>query len=310
MTDRPAHLPERLAWLSDLNAAQHLTEGLLTGKEDVPAIALNKSAERLPGDEARTELAPVRDLVDDAMRMCSDGRPTQADAWLAPRLHATLRLSRREAADRRLWNYLALGVAPDYVVWRHMPEPKQDGKLPSVAASRFRGAHYTQAFARLWWAAELFRNGPDYGPAVVACSHQDMLNTALRLDAIDHRPTAQAMVRLIERGTVRIGREINALAGVVNTSAATLMYDVIAPDVEKGAAPLQYWIEAAESAGVTSRTLLPEGPEEVPAPEQSVDRLVDYFSELFQDAPVRGRPFPEAQLDRFEGVSLDKKEIS
>ncbi|QEV18278.1 DUF6339 family protein [Streptomyces alboniger] len=289
MTDRPAYLPERLAWLSDLNAAQYLTEGLLTGKEDVPAIALNKRAEPLPRDGARTESGPVRDLVDEAMRMWCDGKPTKADAWIAPRLHATLRLTRGEAADRRFWNYLALGVAPDYVVWRHMSEPKEDGKLPSVATGRFRGAHYTQTFARLWWAAELFRNGPDYGPVVTACTHQDMLNTALRLDVIDHRPTAQAMVRLIDRGVVRNGREINALAGAINASAATLMYDVISPDVERDGHALQRWIDASEWAGPVPHKTLPEGPDEERAPDTSVEALADYFAELFEDAPVRGR---------------------
>ncbi|MFE7037939.1 DUF6339 family protein [Streptomyces atratus] len=289
MTDKPVHLPERLALLSDLNAASYLSEGLLAGKENVPAMALGKIADPLPGDQARAALGPVRDLVDEAMYRCRDDKPTKADAWLAPRLHATLRLDRREAADRRRWNHFALGVAPDYVTWRHMPEPKQDGKAPMVTANRFRGAHHTQAFARLWWAAELFRNGPDYGPVVTACTHQDMLNTVLRLDAIDHRPTAQAMVRLIERGTVRTGREINALASAVNTSAATLMYEVIAPDTERDGEPLRQWIEASEWAGPVTRDILPEGPDDVPAPEESVDRLVDYFSELFEDARVRGR---------------------
>jgi hypothetical protein len=288
MTHKPSHLPERLALLSDLNAAQYLTEGLLAGKEDVPAIALNKVAEPVPGDDARAALHPVRDLVDDAMHEYREAKATQADAWLAPRLHATLRLNRREAADRKLWNYLALGVAPDYVVWRHMSEPK-NGKAPRVAATRFRGAHYTQAFARLWWAAELFRNGSDYGPVVAACANQDMLNTTLRMDVIDHRPTAQAMVRLIERGTVSTGRDVNALARAVNTSAATLMYDVIAPDVERDGGPLHEWIEAAETAMAVPRRKLPEGPNDEQAPNSSVEALVDYFAELFADAPVRGK---------------------
>ncbi|MFD7491452.1 DUF6339 family protein [Streptomyces sp. NPDC059832] len=289
MTDKPIHLPERLALLADLNAAQYLTEGLLTGKEDVPAIGLNKIAEPLPGEEARGASMPVRDLVDDAMHEFRDGRPTAADAWLAPRLHATLRLSRREAADRRLWNYLALGVAPDYVVWRHLPEPKKHGETPKVAADRFRGPAYKQAFARLWWAAELFRNGSDYAPVVTVCTNQDMLNSSLRLDVIDHRPTAQAMVRLIERGTVRTGRDVNALAAAINASAATLMYDVVAPDAERDGRPLLEWIEAAESAPAVPRRALPEGPNEEEAPEASVAALVDRFAELFADAPVRGK---------------------
>ncbi|MCX4969585.1 DUF6339 family protein [Streptomyces sp. NBC_00654] len=294
MTEKPNHLPERLALLADLNAAQYIGEGLLTGKEDVPAIGLNKVTEPLPYAEAsRAELGPVRGLVDDAMHVFGDGKPTAADAWLAPRLHATLRLSRREAADRRFWNYLALGVAPDYVVWRHTSEPKKD-ELPRATAARFSGPAYTQAFARLWWAAELFRDGPDYAPVETVCAHQDMLNSALRLDVIDHRPTAQAMARLIERGTVRTGREINALAAVINASAATLMYDVIAPDIERDGRPLRGWIEAAEWAAAVPRRTLPEGPPEEKAPEASVVALADLFASLFAEAPVRGKATVDA----------------
>ncbi|MFD3903576.1 hypothetical protein HXS80_23650 [Streptomyces sp. CB04723] len=289
MTDKPSFLPDRLALLADLNAAQYLTEGLLSGKEDVPAIALNKTTEPLPHDgESRAELAPVRDLIDDAMYQFRDDRPTNADAWLAPRLHATLRLTRREAADRRLWNYLALGVAPDYVVRRHTVA-KPEGGSSKVAARRFQGPAYTQAFARLWWAAELFRDGPDYAPVVTACGIQDMLNTALRIDMVDHRPTVQAMVRLMERGTVRTGREVNALVAAVNASAATLMYDVVAPDAERDGTPLREWIEAAESAPAVPRRELPVGPYEEKCPERSVEALVDHFAELFAGAPVRGR---------------------
>lgn len=296
MTDKPSHLPERLAFLADLNAARYLTEGLLTGKEDVPAIALNKVAEPLPGDEARGELMPVRDLVDDAMHAFRDEKVTAADAWLAPRLHATLRLTRHEAADRRLWNYLALGVAPDYVVWRHMTDPGK-GEAPRVAAKRFRGASDTQAFARLWWAAELFRNGSDYGPVVTACGQQEMLNTALRLSVIDHRPTAQALVRLIDRGTVRTTREVNALAKAVNTSAATLMYDVMAPDVERDGLPMAEWIAASEWAPAVQRRALPNGPDEERAPEESVATLAEHFARIFADAPVRGKKTEDDEVD-------------
>lgn len=291
MTEKPNHLPEHLALLADLNAAQYIGEGLLTGKEDVPSIGLNKVTEPLPYAEAsRAELEPVRDLVDDAMHVFGEGKPTAADAWLAPRLHATLRLSRREAADRRFWNYLALGVAPDYVVWRHMSESKKDsGELPKVAAARFSGPAYTQAFARLWWAAELFRDGSDYAPVETVCAHQDVFNTVLRLDVIDHRPTAQAMVRLIERATVGTGREINALGKAINASAATLMYDLIAPDAERDGRPLRAWIEAGEWAAAVPRRTLPEGPAEEKAPEASVAALADLFASLFVEAPVRGK---------------------
>ncbi|WP_030238095.1 DUF6339 family protein [Streptomyces sp. NRRL S-350] len=296
MTDRPSHLPERLAVLPNAEAAEFLTDGLLTGREEVPSIKLNQVTEPLAHTDRRGELRPVRDLAEDAMAYCrSNGfKATQADAWLAPRLHAALRLTRREAADPGFWNYLALGVAPDYVVWRHLPEPKDD-KVAKVAAVRFRGPYHKQAFARLWWAAELFRDGADYGPVVTACGNQDILNTALRMSVINHRPTAQAIVRLVVKGTITGGREANALAGAVNASAATLMYDVIAPDhSERDSRPLLDWIDEAETARQVSRNALPTGPAEEPAPELSVSMLADYFADLFADAPVRGRDEPEA----------------
>ncbi|MEU9342940.1 DUF6339 family protein [Streptomyces sp. NPDC048278] len=295
MTSRPEHLPERLALISDVQAAEFISTGLLEGREDVPSIALNKTAERLPGDDARRRLNRVRDLIEHALNRFGNERPTTADAWLAPRLHETLRLTRREAAEKGFWTYLALGVAPDYVVWRHLSEPKADGSPGRVARDRFIGPHYKQTFARLWWAAELFRDGADYRPVVVACGNQDMLNSALRLDVIDHRPTALALVRLIERGTVRTGREVNALTSAVNAAAATLMYDVIALDVERDREPLRDWIEGAESSLPSPRNELPQGPDEERAPKEAVDRLIVHFEELFAYAQVRGRTSDESE---------------
>lgn len=158
-----------------------------------------------------------------------------------------------------------------------------------VAASRFRGAHYTQAFSRLWWAAELFRDGSDYEPVQVACGNQDVLNTVLRLDVIDHRPTAQALIRLVAREKVQTGREVNALARAVNASASTLMYDVLAEDEGLDGGVLEEWIREAESAPPVPRKFLPKGPEDGPTPSDSVDALVVRFEELFDEyARVRG----------------------
>ncbi|GHD99472.1 DUF6339 family protein [Streptomyces alanosinicus] len=283
MTEKPDHLQEFLARLADEEAAQFITDGVLSGKDNVPYIALNQSTEPLP-ESPRRRTGPVRDLIDDAMYMHKDHSPTQADAWLAPRLHAVLRLTRAEAADPALWNYLALGVAPDFVVWRHFSE-----KRKTVNARYFKGPHYKQALARLWWSAELFRDGPDYEPVVAACGNQDMLNTVLRLDVIDHRPTAQALVRLLQRGVVRTGREANALGKAVNAAAATLMYDVIAPDVQRDAGAVRRWIDEGEQGGTVLHRALPAGPADGRAPEDSVERLTNHFSELFEEARVRGR---------------------
>ncbi|WP_237536540.1 DUF6339 family protein [Streptomyces sp. SID5785] len=289
MTDRPQYIPEHLARLSDDAATSHLTEGLLSGREDVRCIDLDKNTEPLPPQE-RWRAQPIRDLVEDAMHAFREepSRP-KADAWLAPRLHATLRLTRAEAADHDIWNHVALAVAPDYVVWRHVSRPRHG--RPSVNGDRFRGVYHKQAFARLWWAAELFRDGPDYGPVVTACGNQDVLNSVLRTaELVSHRPTALAIVDLLRRGVVTSTREVVAVSAAVNASAATLAYDVLAPDVPREAEAVRAWIDGAESAGaVPRRTLSFDGPPEEKAPEASVRFLSDYFEGLFVDAPVRGR---------------------
>ncbi|CAM5708628.1 hypothetical protein SGRIM128S_03199 [Streptomyces griseomycini] len=191
---------------------------------------------------------------------------------------------RREAADKRLWNHLALAVAPDYVVWRHLSESAQ-----RVAAERFRGPSDRQCFSRLWWAAEIFRNGPDYGPVETACGNQDLIHTVLRLGLLDHRPTAQAVVRLLQDGKITTGREVNGLSVAINAAGATLIYDVLAPDEPRDPARLRDWIAEAETAPPVSRHDLPEGPDEDPVPEESLAALTDYFADLFETAPVRGR---------------------
>lgn len=223
------------------------------------------------------------------MRRFEDGERTSADAWLAPRLHATLRMTRREAADPQLWNYLALRAAPDYVQWRHRSRPAHGGAAATVQAARYSGPFYTQAFARLWWAAELFRDGADYGPVVVACSNQDVLNTVLRLEMVNHRPTAQAFVALIQKGAIRNGREANAAAKAVNAAGSTLSYESIAPDFQPDSAGYRAWIESLDDAPAVSYTRVPEGPPDGGVDLDQVDILVPLFDKLFDRSTVRGR---------------------
>lgn len=83
MTARPEYLPEQLALLSDVQAAEYISTGLLEGRDDVPSIALNKVAEPLgDGDETRLRVDRVRDLVDEAMNRYQDERrPRPMHGW-------------------------------------------------------------------------------------------------------------------------------------------------------------------------------------------------------------------------------------
>ena len=279
-------LPERLAFLPDEAAGKLLTPDVLQEREPLLTAALDKASIPL-GDEQRWTTEPVRELVDEAMKRFEDTR-TAADAWLAPVLHSTLRMTRREAADSRLWNNLALRIAPDYVFWRHPGRPSALQPVPTVNRSRFSGPFYSQTFARLWWAAELFRDGYDYQPAVLACGNQDVLNTVLRLEVILHRPTAQAILQLLAKGTVRTGRDVNALAQAVNTAGTTLVFESIAPDAPPDIDAYRAWMEELESALVPLDTL-PDGPDDGRAPLGAVNALATLFERLFVEAPVRGK---------------------
>lgn len=284
----PQHMPERLGLLSATAADPFLTEDLLRGIQGHGGVDMAKVVEPLSEDDPRWKVEPLRGLIEDAPYKGTENR-TAADAWLAPRLHAALRISRREAADPAIWNHLALGVAPDYVAWRHMGAPTAKSPEPRISPARFKGVADRQCFSRLWWAAELFRNGPDYSPVEAACSNQDLIHTVLRVSLIDHRPTAQALVRVLQKGIATTGREINGLMAAVNTAGATLVYDAMVEDAPRDPDDLRRWIAEAENAPAVDRRNLPSGPDEDPVPEESIEKLTDYFAELFETAPVRGK---------------------
>ncbi|MFD8631129.1 DUF6339 family protein [Streptomyces sp. NPDC059533] len=285
--------PERLATLPSAAVSTYLTSGVRAGQERLPQVAVLRASTAIADDSARWDTAPVRELLDEAMHRFAGSRAA-ADAWLAPRLHATLRMTRAEAARPELWNFLALAVAPDYVLWRHLALGEAgDDTARRVSAPRFSGAHYTQAFARLWWAAEMFRDGHDYRPVEIACGSQDMINTALRLDAIDHKPTALAMVRVLkglaDSRATRLGDRVNALCAAVNAAGSTLMYDVIAPHDATDHDALARWIEDAEVAAAVPWDGLPDGPEDGTARRTSLDLLTVMFERFSSAAPLRDR---------------------
>jgi hypothetical protein len=298
MSPTPAvDFPAVLGLLSDAAVTKHLSRGMQAGQENSPQAALRKAAVVLPENESRWRVQPVRALVEQAMDRFED-QQAHADAWLAPRLHATLRMTRAEAADGRFWNYLAMLVAPDYVVWRHK------GKAMGIApTSRFSGSHYLQAFARLWWAAELFRNGADYRPVEIACAYQDVLNSVMRLDVIDHRPTAAAILRIVERliseGVSNGADQVNALSKAVNTAGSTLIFDVLAPDKPVDNDALRAWIADSAYMPEVPWDRLPDGPDDGAVDRHAVDVLLPLFEKLLAEAPARDRskkrPLPEEE---------------
>ncbi|MGW0119625.1 DUF6339 family protein [Streptomyces sp. NPDC003327] len=278
-------VPSRIGMLPEAVAARAITPRVLEGYETPSFARLRENVEYREDDSARWDAEPVGELLTEARRRF-DGSPTASDAWLAPRLHYTLRLTRAEASDTRVWNFLGVCLAPEFVRWRW----GRGGTGREVAqAARFAGRWDLQCFSRLWWAAELFRDGGNYRPVELACGNQDVLNTTLRLEMVQHRPTAQALLRLLHKGAVRTGRDVNAAAAAANAAGATLVYEALGHDEPQDAEALREWIEAAGEDPVAQFETLPSGPNDGSVPHTAAETLAARFGELFADAPVRGK---------------------
>ncbi|MFJ8647015.1 DUF6339 family protein [Streptomyces sp. NPDC093546] len=282
-----SEVPARIGRLSDAVAGRAITPRVLQGYEALSFSAFKDKVEEPVDGTARWESAPVLELLAEARRRFAGSAPTVSDAWLAPRLHCTLRLTRAEASDTGIWNFLALCLAPDFVRWRW---GRGESGREVAQAARFTGRWDLQCFSRLWWAAELFRDGKNYGPVELACGNQDILNTVLRQEMVQHRPAAQALLRLLHRGAVNTGREVNAAAAVANAAGATLVYEAMAPDELQDAEALHEWILAAGEGPAMQYDTLPQGPHDGSVPHRSAEILTAWFEKLFADAPVRGRP--------------------
>ncbi|MFD8996803.1 DUF6339 family protein [Streptomyces abikoensis] len=307
----PATAHDLIGRLASSVALKTLTSEVLTGSEPMPEARLRRSAEFPQQGAGHREAEPIRALCQEAMRRFRDESPTVSDAWLAPRLHYVLRITRVEAADSGLWNFLAMCVAPDFVRWR-WGKPQEEGHRSVGQAARYCGSWHSQCFSRLWWAAELFRDGGDYRPVEIACKNQDVLNTVLRQELVLHRPAAQALVRLMLSGVTVTGRQVNGLAKLAHAASSTMIYEVLAPDEPQDTSSLQDWIDELDQAPPAPDGRLPVGPNDGRVAEQSITTLVKWFERLAEVAPVRGKKLLEeaAGASRPVGVSLDKPALS
>lgn len=236
-------------------------------------------------------LEPVRVVLDEAMSRYGQPDAAASDAWLGPRLHAALRLSRREAGNRDLWRFLGLWGA-DYVRWRFGPPEGADDPEIAAKSERFVGPESKQALARLWWMTEVFRDGENYRTAALALTNQDIVNNLFRMSIANHRPTALGVLAVLRQddGGLAGGREANALAKATNAAASTLMIDMIGPDEPLDMAARTQWENIRgdhDPRAFFDR--MPEGPDDGEAPASSVAQMTVLLTQLLAEAPVRGK---------------------
>ena len=274
----------------------------LVGVAELPVTFLETAAgfdasdyvTAFPGREIDVE--PLVNLIEEAMRRFPD-KPEESDAWLAPRVHHVLRLTRREAARRGAWAWLAVVAVPQYVHWRF------PGKKRATDVDRFLGREDKNAVGRLWWGAELMRDGGDYGPVEVGFSMQDVPNTWMRLDAFHNRALVQASLAKLKSyngAKPATSDQVNAVAKAVNTAARTILIDAVSADVPLDAAATQAWLDGAD--GIDETTLYdgdPAGPLEDTLPPACVAEMAKLIDEVVTKMPTNGprvtdEPSPDA----------------
>jgi hypothetical protein len=216
--------------------------------------------------------------------------PPASDRWLAPRLHAALRLTRYEAADRALWAWLAVEIFPDYLRWRWRGRRSADGDEPAgPPVKRFIGGERDNGLARLWWGAELFRDGSDYQPVERAFVMQDVPNTWLSLNAIHHRAAAQAALRILPSLK---SKEINRLSSALDHVLTTIQLDAVAPVSGPDVIAIEEWVSEAPDREAIFGEGLPPGPNEDPTDAEMIERVERLLREV---AASIGLPLSEVE---------------
>jgi hypothetical protein len=227
------------------------------------------------------DMSAVDSVLTYAMKNFDSNRE-MSDAWVAPRLHAALRISRRTAADGGIWRWMAMVHAPEFVRWRW----GRNDKVPGL--NRFDGDDKKQTFARLWWTAELCRDGSDYSPAERAFKYQDFVNSCVcATEFAHHRPAVQATLQavLADDGRYPPGELARALPKALNIAAGTRLLDALGPELEERDVSARHtW--RGELHLYDPRAYLDElplGPDEEPVPPQSVASIRSLIDGILAD---------------------------
>jgi len=115
----------------------------------------------------------------------------EMDPWLAPRLHCALRIPRRIAVDAAMWTWLALNCHQFIEARFRQPNRK-------IHPWRYYGGWSRNGLSRLWWGAEMTRNGASYEDVKHCFARTRTAQFALELMYSWHRPAAIAFCRVAE----------------------------------------------------------------------------------------------------------------
>lgn len=168
---------------------------------------------------------------------------TGMDLAMAISLHRALPLNRRQASDRGFWKWLGVIHAPDFVAWRWAPD--RNSGLRSK--ERFFGDRVRQTFSRLWWAAELTRDGSDYSLTAELLNlpgFQDVYEAIFGRAFGNYRPAMAAFIKVIHGKSEKNIRKLAKELGYALT--ITVLETTSEAELEQIMARIMQKIETAE----------------------------------------------------------------
>ena len=166
--------------------------------------------------EFEVDLEPVRDLVREVIHSL-ERESRGIDSYAAARLHQALPLPRRIARDRGVFHYLSVVVFPEFV--RHRWPRGNDGRW---FRDRFLGIHQQNTFGRLWWAAELSRDGEGYSLSsrIFDSGLERVFDRAFSW----HAPMLRAFVNVMASSS---GDAVDRVATDLNYALSTIAVEVL-----------------------------------------------------------------------------------
>lgn len=199
------------------------------------------------------------------------------DQWLAPRIHNVIRVPRRVASDRRFWAWIAIEFGREYIKHRF-----SDGEGSAIKEFRFTGTHLRNGISRLWWAAELARNGRDYGPVKVALRAVRIAQFALELKYSWYRPAVIAFATIC--ADRKLGDpKMQALSVRVNAYLGTRPVELVGLDESAAEAyDHEWWASAPPSKAELFDGKL-EGPDDGTASREAIEKLVKWFGDVLDE---------------------------
>lgn len=221
-----------------------ITDAYLSGSEDIEwdnydlEPVENSEKVNLRGLEAKINGIRSRTVKSKATRPSSDGK-------IAVEIHKALPLTKREACDSRIWNFMNCIFGREYVAWRWQID-KQETKLAPSKRIRFIGNRRRNTFARLWWIAELTKDiGYEYTELLL--NVQDV--SVSLFDRSSFAPLSNILKAYLD--TIFDGRKMNVseatnreLAKELRKAGATVVLDAL--DYEEAKDLIRRLLEKAE----------------------------------------------------------------